>query len=174
MTQLHIENYKGLRDIHIPLSQFACLIGENNAGKSSVLQGLALFFSGTTLPKTTYFDDFRNVRIEVLFSDIVDSDINRLAEEHRERIRQIVNTGSLTLVRAYGKDGKSSLKYRKLVPTQDRFSDENIAFLVKGKKGKPLLEAVTGQFPEIKDQLTSSMTQAEMKARYRNWLTAFP
>lgn len=174
MTQLHIENYKGLRDVCIPLSRFACLIGENNTGKSSVLQGLSLFFSGTTLPKTTYFDDSRNVRIELLFSDIGDSDINRLAEEHRERIRTIIDAGSLTLVRVYGKDGKSSLKYRKLVPMQERFSDENIGLLVKGKKGKLLAEAIAGQFPEIKDQLSNTMNQGEMKDKIQELADSLP
>jgi predicted ATPase len=41
LTQLHITNYQAnyqaLRDVKIPLSQFGCLIGENNSGKSSVL-----------------------------------------------------------------------------------------------------------------------------------------
>ncbi|MCU0595604.1 MAG: ATP-binding protein, partial [Desulfobacterota bacterium] len=48
MTRLRIENYKGLREIDIPLSRFVCLIGENNTGKSSVLQALSLFFSGSS------------------------------------------------------------------------------------------------------------------------------
>ena len=36
MSHLRVENFKGLREIDVPLSRFACLIGENNAGKSSV------------------------------------------------------------------------------------------------------------------------------------------
>ena len=47
LTQLHVTNYQALRDVTIPLSRFGCLIGENNAGKSSFLQALSLFFSGT-------------------------------------------------------------------------------------------------------------------------------
>ncbi|MBI5902364.1 MAG: AAA family ATPase, partial [Deltaproteobacteria bacterium] len=86
MTHLRIENFKGLHDITIPLSRFTCLIGENNAGKSSVLQALALFFSGSALPKTHYFDTEKQIRIEVIFKDIMDDDVNRLVEDHRIKI----------------------------------------------------------------------------------------
>src|SRR5262245_29332936 len=134
MTSLLIENYKGLRTITIPLSPFVCCIGENNAGKSSVLQALALFFSGTALARTHYFDTAKDVRIEVAFADITDDDLHRLAEEHRTKIQAIVKGGHLTLVRVYGQDGKGSLKYRKLLPVDERFSDDNITELIKGKK----------------------------------------
>jgi len=97
MTRLRIENYKGLREIDIPLSRFVCLIGGNNTGKSSVLQALSLFFSGSSLPRTHYFDAEKPIRVEVLCNDITDGDINRLAEEHRARIKGIVKDGALTL-----------------------------------------------------------------------------
>src|SRR5436305_2063795 len=99
MSNLRIANFKGLRDLEMPLSRFGCLIGENNAGKSSILQALALFFSGSPLPKTHFFDEGKEIRIEIKFSHIGEEDINRLAEEHRERIKAITPGGGLTLVR---------------------------------------------------------------------------
>lgn len=175
LAHLHIENYKGLRDIDIPLSRFACLIGENNAGKSSVLQALSLFFSGTALAKANYFDNSRGVRIEVSFSEITDIDISRLADEHRERIRAIVNNGSLTLVRVYGFDGKSSLKYRTRLPIDSRFSDENIAQLVNKKKaGKPFVDVVVGQFPELNGVVTTTMNQSDMRIEINKLADSLP
>src|SRR4030043_1701613 len=107
ITHLHIENYKGLREIDIPLSRFACLIGENNTGKSSVLQAFSLFFSGSVLPKTHYFDSSRGVRIELSLSEISDADVDRLVEEHRVKIKPIVKAGALTLARPYGPERRS-------------------------------------------------------------------
>jgi len=49
LTNLSVANYKALMDVTIPLSRFGCLIGENNSGKSSFLQALSLFFSGSKL-----------------------------------------------------------------------------------------------------------------------------
>ncbi|MGA2532722.1 MAG: ATP-dependent endonuclease [Candidatus Aminicenantales bacterium] len=175
MTHLRIENYKGLREIDVPLSQFVCLIGENNSGKSSVLQALSLFFSGSALPKTHWFDAEKSIRIDVLFSEITDADVNRLAEEHRTRIRAIVKDGALTLVRIYGQDGKSTLKYRKLLPREERFSDDKIAELVKSKKaGNPFVEAVVSQFPELNDVVTPAMNQGDMKAKIQELADSLP
>jgi predicted ATP-dependent endonuclease of OLD family len=146
ITRLQISNYKGLREIDIPISCFTCLIGENNAGKSSMLQAVALFLSGSQISRTHYFDASIGIRIGLTFEDISDSDIERLAEEHRERIRAIITDGRLALVRVYGIDGKGSLKYRKLHPKDTRFSDEAISELIKGLKGKTLADAVINQF----------------------------
>src|SRR4051794_30643400 len=102
LSALKVQNYKGLRDVEIPLSRFSCLIGENNAGKSSVLQALALFFSGTVLNKSHYFEDSKNIRIELRLTGVNDVDVNRLADEHQDRVRGILTEGAVTLVRLYG------------------------------------------------------------------------
>ena len=56
LSHLSVTNYKALRDVSIPLSHFVCLIGENNSGKSSFLQALSLFFSGSKLAVSHFFD----------------------------------------------------------------------------------------------------------------------
>lgn len=84
MTRVTISNYRALRDVSIPLSQFGCLIGENNAGQSSFLQALSLFFSGSKLSQKNYFDNTQPIRIEVVFGEIGDADLARLAADHRE------------------------------------------------------------------------------------------
>jgi len=175
MTHLRVKNFKGLREIDIPLSRFACLIGENNAGKSSVLQAFSLFFSGSALPKTHYFDTARDVRIEVRLNEIADVDIDRLAEEHRTKIKAIVRDGMLTLARLYGADGKSTFKYRRLLPTDSRFSAYSIEELMKGKKaGKPFVDAVVAQFPELDGSVSTTMNQSDMKSKIHELADSLP
>lgn len=49
LEHIRINNFRGLGHVDMPFSQFGCLIGENNAGKSSVFQALNLFLrSGST------------------------------------------------------------------------------------------------------------------------------
>ncbi len=134
LTELSITNYKALMDVRIPMSKFGCLIGENNSGKSSILQALALFFSGTKLTSSYFFNESQPIRISVTFEDINDSDLARLADEHRQRVTSIIDKGRLVLVRNYTIDGKSSLFYNTLTPKDPRFSSESIAKLVKGQK----------------------------------------
>jgi putative ATP-dependent endonuclease of OLD family len=175
IAKLLIENYKGLRNIEVPLSPFVCLIGENSAGKSSVLQALSLWFSGTALAKIHYFDDSRDVRIELSLEDIEDADLERLAEEHRTKIFDILKDRTLTLVRLYGSDGKSSLKYRKRCPRDPRFSDETLSELMKGKKaGRPFVDAVVAQFPELNGVATPTMNQTEMRSTIQRLADELP
>jgi hypothetical protein len=175
MTKLRIENYKSLREIDIPLSKFVCLIGENNTGKSSVLQALKLFISGSPLAKTDFFDESHPVRLALSLADLKDIDFELLESKHREKIKAIVRQGRLTLVRLYGTDGKSSLKYEMLAPNDDRFSEENVDKLMKGKKpGCAFCEAVKGGFPELKDIVTDAMNQDEMRAAIEHVAEALP
>jgi len=150
LVQLSIINYKALRDVTIPLSRFGCLIGENNSGKSSFLQALALFFSGSKLSPIHFFDESKSIRIAITFEDISEADLARLAEEHRKRVAGIVRNGRLVLVRTYGTDGKSALLYNTLLPSDARFSAENIGTLVKEQRaGQMFVTRVVQAFPEL-------------------------
>lgn len=175
IVQLRVANYRGLRDVTIPMSQFGCLIGENNAGKSTLLQSLVLFYSGSTLANSNYFDANLPIRIEVCFNDIADEDLNLLADEHRERIRGIVESGRLSLVRVYDTDGKSSLRYKGSVPTDSRFEAERTAQLLKGKKaGASFMKAVTTEFPELDGKITATMNQGEIRNHIQSLADSLP
>ncbi|MGB6848890.1 MAG: AAA family ATPase, partial [Thermoanaerobaculia bacterium] len=148
MTELTISNYRALRDVSIPLSHFGCLIGENNSGKSSFLQALSLFFSGSNLSSTNYFDESQPIRIEICFEDIGDADLARLVEEHRIKVSDIIKDGHLALVRSYDISGKSTLLYSTLLPIEERFAHNNLAALLKGgRAGQVLVSKVTEVFP---------------------------
>lgn len=175
MTNIRVENYKGLREVEIPLSRFVCLIGENNTGKSSVLQAFALFFSGSALAKTHYFDELRPIRIALTLADIADEDINLLAPEHREEIRGTVRDGTLTLVRIFGTEGKGVLKYRKLSPNDQRFAEDNVQPLLARKRpGQAFVDGVLAVFPELDGQVTTAMNQAEMRREIENLAERLP
>ena len=44
LNRFHVENYKCLRDVTVPLTPIHVLIGQNDAGKSSLLEALYAFF----------------------------------------------------------------------------------------------------------------------------------
>lgn len=166
MTKLTITNYRALRDVSIPLSHFGCLIGENNSGKSSFLQALSLFFSGSKLSLANYFDESQPIRIEIVFENIKDADLARLVDEHRTKVSGILKDGRLVLVRSYGTDGKSTLFYKVLMPTDERFSSDRIGEVLKGQRaGQAFVNKVAEAFPELKDVVDTSMNQDAMKQK---------
>lgn len=175
LTQLSITNYKALRDVTIPFSRFGCLIGENNSGKSSFLQALSLFFSGSKLATSHFFDEARPIRISVTFEDIGDGDLARLAKEHRTRVSEIVKNCRLVLVRTYGTDGKSSLLYNTLTPNDTRFSAEEIAALVKGQRaGQASVDKVVKAFPELDRVVDTTMNQTAMRQKIKELADSLP
>jgi putative ATP-dependent endonuclease of the OLD family len=174
MSRIVVQNYRALHDIDVPLSPFVCLIGRNNAGKSSVLQTVSLFFSGSKLSRTDFFDPSQPIRIAIRFTDITDDDLNKLAQEHRQRIEDILDGGSLTLVRLYEGVGAGKLKYSTTLPKDERFSAAEVTALMKGKKGAGLARAVVEKFPELDRQLDGLTTQADFKAAIDKLATSLP
>ena len=175
LTELSVTNYRAIRSASIPLSRFGCLIGENNSGKSSFLQTLALFFSGTKLAPTHFFDESKPIRIAVAFESIDERDLLRLAVEHRERVRNIVKNGKLVLVRHYDIDGKSALLHNTLAPNEARFSPENIATLLRGQRpGAPFVTQALNSFPELNGFINATMNQEAIRQRIQDLANALP
>lgn len=175
LTSLSITNYRALRDVTIPLSRCGCLIGKNNAGKSSFLQALTLFFSGTKLAGNHFFDESAPIRIAVTFEDIRDADLARLADAHRMRVAAIVKKGRLILVRMYDTAGKSSLVHNTLTPSDPRFSADSIATLVKSQRpGPSFVNKVTQTFPELANVIDSTMTQDAVKQAIQELADSLP
>lgn len=175
MTSVTITNYRALRNVTIPLSHFGCLIGENNAGKSSILQALSLFFSGSKLSSMNFFDASQPIRIEIVFEDVGEADLARLVDDHRVRVSGIINDGRLALVRLYDTEGKSVLKYRTLMPAEERFSPNNITSLLKGgRAGRPFAAKVAEVFPELDGVVDAGMNQDAMREKIQEVADAMP
>lgn len=175
LSKLHVNNYRGLRDVEIPMSRFGCLIGENNSGKSSTLQAISLLRSGAALTRTNFFDDTQEIRIALTLTGITDNDLARLAEEHRAKIAALLRDSSITLVRIYTTDGKSKLKYVAMMPKEQRFLSANIDLLVKGKKpGKPFVTEVIAAFPELSSKVLASMNQSDVRAAIQSLADSLP
>jgi len=148
ISQLIIKNFRGIKELTLPMSSFGCVIGENNAGKSTVLQALDVFFNGPSLKMTDYHVQGAHLAIEITFSDISDADLARLAEEHRDRITQVVRDGQLVLSRVYGDNGKGSLRYLAKVPRAERLRPPAIDALVAKKSNPELRLGAVFMHPE--------------------------
>ncbi len=169
-----IKNYRGIKADQFEASPFTCAIGENNAGKSTILLATSLFFSGTALSKSDFYNDEEPIEIEVTFTDIVEKDVNRLSLEHRERIKSLIIDSKLTLTRKYEVDGKSSLLCNRLMPKDKRFEREVIDSLLKGKKGKEIVEIMSKAFQEYADEFKGIITQAKAKEKIEEIVAKFP
>ncbi|PVE17449.1 ATP-dependent endonuclease [Arthrobacter sp. Bz4] len=84
IKQVHIENFRSLKDVTIDFDNVTTFIGPNGVGKSTVLRALEWFFS--PIAKSGSLDDKdvsngcigENVRVEVRFSQLTADDRNEL------------------------------------------------------------------------------------------------
>lgn len=169
-----IQNYRGIRSDEFEASLFTCAIGENNAGKSTILLATSLFFSGTSLNKSDFYNPEDPIKIEVTFENISDKDINRLSPEHRDRIKEIIEGDKIILTRYYDVDGKSDLLCSRMSPKDARFGKNLLAELLKGKKGKDISGSLINLFPEYEAKLKNFQTQKEAYAKLDEIISDLP
>lgn len=155
-------------------SPFTCAIGENNAGKSTILLATSLFFSGTALGKSDFYNDEDQIEIEISFTDIDEKDINRLSPEHRDRIKAIIIDSKLTLTRIYTPDSKTAILCNRLVPKDKRFEKEVIDALLKGKKGKEIVAIMSTTFHEYAGEFTGVTKQSDAKDKIEEIISKIP
>jgi len=171
ITQISVSNYRGLKDVAVPLSQFGCLIGENNSGKSSVLQAILLLHPSTTRkPQVSdYYDLAKPIRIELRIDGVTQDDLSRISnDQHRASFAPDVIEGSVRLVRKFdnGLEAKSSqLFISKRMPKESRWTDDELKPVMKGKTGVQLRDAVLAILPELEERLPiPPKTQGEVLA----------
>ncbi len=176
LSNIHVKNYKALRDVSIPLSKFVCLTGENNAGKSSVLQALTLFMSPIKLDSNYFFNPAQEITITVKFSEITEADLARFNDEPRDKIRGLVKDGNLELTRRFKFEGENELGYYTLLPKDKNYSKENVDAALKGKKTKAdVRAAVAALLPFKAGEIPPDVSnQKEAKALIEKWGDALP
>jgi len=68
ITKVEIINYKALRDIKMPLENLSILIGQNDAGKTSVLNAIDAFFNKKKLEAAEWNNKNTDKPIEIILS----------------------------------------------------------------------------------------------------------
>lgn len=134
LQHIAVENYKGLSNASSKLDDFSCVIGENNAGKSTLLQSVLLLINGTKLSSHEYFDPNQDIVITGSFSGLTDEVLDRIGEENKKKIQKYVTDTSITLARRYAIDGTSKLRIVAKIPSELKYRDEKIDEAFKGKK----------------------------------------
>lgn len=174
ISNIKIKNYRGIKSDELDTSIFTCIIGENNAGKSTILLATSLFFSGTSLSKSDFHDKEEPIEIELTFSEINDGDINRLSPDHRDRIKEIIIGDKLTLTRLYNTDGKSDLLCNRLAPKEGKYGKDVVGAIMKGKKGKEISQAVIEILPQHAEKFEGLTTQKDVFAKLDEVIAELP
>lgn len=174
LAHVRITNFRAHSDTELPLPQLGCLIGENNAGKSSVLHAVQYVLEDKKLSSEDFRDPERPISVELRLEGIDEEDLRRVNETHRDRVRDMLADGVLTIVRAQELDGKAESKYLKLGPRDPSWSQESLASTIKGKKGAELRQAVVDLLPPMDASLPAAPTQQLVKDAWAELVEQLP
>lgn len=164
IEKIAISNFKGLRSAAFSPNTFSCLVGENNAGKSSVLQALVYALSRPTkLPVELYYDPNVPVEFRLEFEEVSERDLERLAEEHRSKIAPLIENERLVLLVRYRVDRRLDIRVQRRVPIEDRYKEEGIAGAFSSKRGAAIREALTTAYPEFLDGAPDALNVGDAK-----------
>lgn len=176
LTSVEVRNFKALVDVKIPLSRFVCIIGENNAGKSSVMLALLKFIEGGKLDSSYFFDPQKEISIAVQLEDISPDDLSLITNpEHYSRFKAILVNGSITLVRRVAVDGTSRLRWIARVPNDKRFDEAELDNFLGGKRpGVAFASELEQRFPELKGQVDAKTNQTKARALIEDIAAGLP
>lgn len=150
LERIDISNFKGLQNASFEPKKFACLIGENNAGKSTVLQAIVHALNRPTqLPLGLHYDAALPIVFRLAFTDITEPHLLRLAEEHRSKIADLVVDGRLNLVVRYPPNERMEVLEIRRVPRDARFSSEGITAAIGGRRGGALRDAFVTAYGDV-------------------------
>jgi putative ATP-dependent endonuclease of the OLD family len=175
-TNVTVDNYKGLREADCTLSDFVCVVGENNAGKSSLLQAVLLFINGSKLPKDAFYDPDKEILITVHMSNVSDELLEKLGDDHRQKLQVYVRDEKLTLARRYATDGTSKLRVVTNVPREIKYRSERVSEAFAGKKGKEIADVLRVFYPATGDEdaFVAIATQTAAKALVADYVSKLP
>jgi putative ATP-dependent endonuclease of the OLD family len=151
LERISISNFKGIRAQSFEPSNFSCLVGENNAGKSTVMQAVVYSLNRPTqLPSSHFYDPTTPVTFELRFSGVEEAHLARLAEEAKEKIAALVIDCIFSLRVQYAPGEKVTVTALRRVPIEVRYQSAAIDDAFWGKRGQAQIEQVIADsYPEF-------------------------
>lgn len=96
LSHLKIKNFRACEDVSLPLEGYTPLVGQNNAGKSSILQALNWVLKPSALARQDFRDPEQPVEVMACIEGINDEVLERIPQEkHRKAIEPYCRDGRL-------------------------------------------------------------------------------
>jgi energy-coupling factor transporter ATP-binding protein EcfA2 len=174
LDRIDISNFKSLKQAHFEPGAFGCLVGENNAGKSSVMQAIVYALKRPVLPESLFYDPTLPVVFTLRFSGVTPAHLLRLEPEPRERIARHIREESLTLRIRSVPGEKAVVRVDERVPREIRFTEEGITAAIGGQRGLGLRNAMIQAYPELAEQMPEPLNMTAAKELLQQHIQRLP
>tara|TARA_B110001469_G_scaffold118609_1_gene125491 strand:+ start:462 stop:2249 length:1788 start_codon:yes stop_codon:yes gene_type:complete len=96
ITRLIIRNYRSCKDLDLQLDSFTPLVGQNNAGKSTILNAIRIILNPEKITLDDFHDSDNQLEIIARFVGVSDCLIEKIPEaKHRTAIKPYCPNGTL-------------------------------------------------------------------------------
>lgn len=158
ITHVSIENFRAHSKTDVPLTQLGCLIGENNAGKSSILHAIQIALDDRRIDTDDFRDPELPITIIITLEQIEDQDLQRVEERHRTKLLPLISDGKLKLVKQQNLGDKPQSLYVTKTPVNPEWKKDALEERFKGKTGAALKTAAIELHPAMAAQLAEATT----------------
>lgn len=112
LSHLVIKNFRACRDVSLPLEGYTPLVGQNNTGKSTILQAVEWVLKPKALSTTDFADPDNPVEVAACIDGVSDEVLNQIPDaNHRRAIAPYCREGRLWIrVAATGTSAKAIRK----------------------------------------------------------------
>lgn len=175
LKKVIIKNFKGLKEASFNPTQFGCLVGENNSGKSTVLQAIVIGLNRPSqLSTDLFYDPVVAVEIGLQFDGVLDADLLRLTTEQADRIKPLVSNGELSILVRYRPGEKCEVTTQRLIPIEPRYQDDAISEALRGKSGAAVRQALVTNYPEFAANAPISISIKQAKSYLSEQIERLP
>jgi energy-coupling factor transporter ATP-binding protein EcfA2 len=165
LKTVRIKNFKGFREASFNPTHFGCLVGENNSGKSTVLQAIVIGLNRPTqLSDDLFYDRATAVEIGLHFDGVLPADLSRLTPEQVAKIAPLVLNGEFSIAVRYRPGEKCDVTTQRLTPTEPRYRDDAISDALKGMTGAAVRRALVTAYPEFASEAPETLNIGQAKS----------
>ncbi|GAB3097177.1 ATP-dependent nuclease [Lysobacter terrae] len=109
ISHIHISNFRACRNVALPLGDFTPLVGQNNVGKSTILQAIELALAPRALSKADFGDTDQPVSIATCIEGITTDLLDAIPDaKHRAAISGYCVEGKLWIQVVWATAGKKA------------------------------------------------------------------
>lgn len=108
IQSLNIKNYRSIKDLDIELQNFTPVVGQNNVGKSNILNAIHWFIKPTKLEAGDFNELGQPVEVTGVVKGVTEEILSAIPEAQRTRIEPYVADETITFKRAMEEPGAAS------------------------------------------------------------------
>lgn len=125
ISSLNIKNYRSIIDLDIELQNFTPVVGQNNVGKSNILNAIHWLIKPTKLETSDFNNSVQPIEVTGKVTGVSEDILAALSSAQRTKIEPYVRENNITFKRVMASAGAASQAKPQILNTETGEYDDN-------------------------------------------------